>query len=411
MPPARVLYVDLAPTVGGSIISLYYLVKGLERERFEPHIVLRAGNPYAARLRALKVPVTLVGAPGNPTQAGDRPAVARARQGRLARWLKGNAAGEAVVHWAGFYARQYPVVRREAEEIAALMRVWRPHLVHLNDIIAVTRAGVVAAKQLGVPAICHLRAMDTRTFYDRRLSRSLRGYICISQAVNAHQHSLGGRTEPAWVVYNGVDLADIDQPVDGAQVRAELGLRSDDQVIGCVGRLVAWKGQAVFLRALAALAPQRPNLRGVLVGAPEGNTQAYLQGLHALADELGIAQRLIWTGYREDVPRLLHALDVLVHASTAPEPFGRVLIEGMAAGVAVVGTRAGAVPEIITDGVNGLTVPPGDAEAMAGAIARVLDHPDEAAAWRRAARATVEQHFTLDAYVRGVQRVYEEILG
>jgi len=282
--------------------------------------------------------------------------------------------------------------------------------VHLNDIIGVTRPGVLAAKCLGIPAICHLRAMDARTFYDRWLSRSLRGYICISQAVDEHQRGLGGRTAPSWIAYNGLDLADIDQPVDADQVRAELGLRGDDQVAGCVGRLVAWKGQEVFLRALALLAPQRPHLRGVIVGAPEGNTQDYARHLHELAAELGIAERLVWTGYREDVPRLLRALDVLVHASTAPEPFGRVLIEAMAAGVAVIGTRAGAVPEIIADGVNGLTVPPSDAGAMADAILRVLDHPDEAAAWRRAARTTVEQRFTLDAYVRSVKRVYEELL-
>ena len=407
----RILYVDLAPTVGGSIISLYYLVKGLARERYAPHVVLRTGNPYAARFRALGAMVSLVGAPGNTNRIDDRPAVARARHGRAASWLKRSTMGAALVHGVGFYARQYPAVRREAAEIAEVMRAWQPHLAHLNDIIGVTRPGILAAKRVDVPAICHLRALDTRTFYDRWLSRSLRGYICISQAVDRHQRSLGGRTEPAWIVYNGLDLADIDQPVDATQVRAELGLHSDDQVVGCVGRLVPWKGQELFLRALALLSPQRPHLRGVLVGAPEGNTAAYVQQLHALAGELGIAERLIWTGYRDDVPRLLHALDLLVHTSIAPEPFGRVLIEAMAAGVVVIGADAGAVPEIITDGVNGLTVPPGDADALASAMARVLDQPDEAAAWRRAARATVEQRFTLEAYVRGVERVYEEILG
>jgi glycosyltransferase involved in cell wall biosynthesis len=268
----------------------------------------------------------------------------------------------------------------------------------------------VAAKRLGVPAICHLRAMETRIAYDRHLSRSLRGYICISQAVEAHQHGQGGRTAPAWIVYNGLDLADIDRPVDRQQVRAELGLPLDGQVLGCVARLVAWKGQEVFLRALAELAPARPGLRGLMVGAPEGQTQDYARHLRDLAAELGIARRLVWTGYRDDVPRLLHAVDVLVHTSTEPEPFGRVLIEAMAAGVVVIGARAGAVPEIVTDSVDGLTVPPGDVAALAQAIARALDHPDEAAAWRRAARKTVEQRFTLPSYVNGVQRVYEEIL-
>jgi glycosyltransferase involved in cell wall biosynthesis len=103
-------------------------------------------------------------------------------------------------------------------------------------------------------------------------------------------------------------------------------------------------------------------------------------------------------------------MDVLVHASTAPEPFGRVIIEGMAAGTPVVGTNAGAVPEIIEDKVTGLLVPPGDAGAMAEAIAWVLEHPQEAQAMRLAARRAVELRFTTERYVQGVERVYEEIL-
>lgn len=402
--------IDLAPAVGGSIISLYQLVKGLAGSEYQPHVILRAGNPYAERFRALGIPVSLVGAPGG-AGAGDASVVARVRQGRLTGWLKGSAAGAALVHGVGFYARQYPTVRREAAEIAGVLRAGRPRLVHLNDIIAVTRPGILAARRLGLPAICHLRAMQPRSLYDRRLSRALRGYICISRAVDAQQREQGGRIAPTWIVYNGLDLSEIDQPVDGLAVRAELGLLPDDQVVGCVGRLVAWKGQEVLLRALAALTPRYPHLRGLIVGAPEHNSGDYERALRDLAAQLGIAERLVWTGYRDDVPRCLRAMDLLAHTSIEPEPFGRVLIEAMAAGVVTIGARAGAVPEIITDGVDGLTTPPGDASALAAAMARVLDQPSAAQAWRRAARATVERRFTLAAYARGVAQVYREILA
>jgi glycosyltransferase involved in cell wall biosynthesis len=411
MVAQRILYVDLAPAVGGSIISLYQLVKGLAGEPYEPHVVLRTGNPYQQRFRDLGVPVSTVGAAGNPSRARDSAAVSAVRGARAVRWLKQSRVGREIVHRVGFYARQYPTVRREANEIGAIIRAWQPQLVHLNDILAVTRPAALAARRHGVPAICHLRAMDARTPYDRRLSRSLRGYICISRAVDAHQRSLGGRTDPAWIVYNGVDLAEIDQPVNVDALRSELGLCGDEQVVGSIGRLVAWKGQDVFVRALAALAPKRPQLRGLIVGAPDGPGDAYVRSLHALADSLGIAERVIWTGYRADVPRLLRALSVLVHSARDPEPFGRVLIEAMAAGVVTIGARAGAVPEIITDGVDGLTTPPGDVKALAAAIARALDDAVAAEAWRRAARSTVEQRFSLQAYVQSVTRVYQEILN
>ncbi len=406
MPPYRVLYVDLAPGVGGSVISLYQLLKGLDRRRYAPHVVLRAGNGYCQRFQELGVPVMTLGSSA-PTEGE---AIQALRAGRLARWAKRSAWGERLVHGVGFYLRAYPTLRREAHELSALMQAVRPHLVHLNDVVCVSRAGIMAARAAGVPAICHLRAMAQRNHFDRRLSRSLRGFIAISEAVARHERALGGRVEPCWVVYNGVDLAEFAVADDPLALRAELGLAPEDQVVGCVGRLVAWKGQHILLRALAELAPARPRLRGLVVGAPEAQGQEYADALRALARELALEDRLIWTGFRQDIPRLLRAMDLLAHTSIAPEPFGRVLIEAMAAGTPVIASDAGAVPEIITHGATGLLVPPGQAAPLAQAIAWALDHPQERAAWQGAARRAVEERFSLAAYVEGVERVYEEML-
>jgi len=147
------------------------------------------------------------------------------------------------------------------------------------------------------------------------------------------------------------------------------------------------------------------------VGAAEANSQSYSQELLRLVQASGLEKVVTFTGFRQDVSRLLTGMDIMVHASTAPEPFGRVIIEGMAAGVPVIGTNAGAVPEIIQDGVNGLLVAPDDIDAMASAITYALDHPQEREAWRREARRTVAQEFTAARYVRGVEKVYEEILS
>jgi glycosyltransferase involved in cell wall biosynthesis len=321
------------------------------------------------------------------------------------------------VHLAGFYLRTWPELQREAQALseqfeALAQRAGRPDLVHLNDVVCVSRAGILAARRARLPAICHLRAMAWRNHADRRLSRYLRGYICISQAVDAYQRRLGGRTAPSWIVYNGLDLAEFaeDPQRTARETRCELGLSADDQVVGCVGRLVAWKGQEVLLRALAELAAEFPRLRGLIVGAPESGGQGYVDELRRMSASLGLEDRVVFTGFRRDVPQLLRAMDILAHTSTAPEPFGRVLIEGMAAGVAVIGAAAGAVPEIIADGVNGRTVPPNDPQALAEALTYALSHPAERERWCRAARDAVAQRFTTEAYVQGVQRVYEELL-
>jgi glycosyltransferase involved in cell wall biosynthesis len=411
----RILYVDLGAAVGGSVISLYYLVRGLDRRRYQPHLLLHAENPYVARFRALGAEVSttgtvLRGLGGTAGQGSGAEEWSAVRGSRFLGALKRFPGGPALVHGVGFYLRQVPALRRRRDELMALMRAAQPDLVHLNDALPVQRAAAWAARQLKLPALCHIRSLEQRNAFDQWLSRSLCGYICISRAVEVHLRTLPGRIGPSWVVYNGLDVADYAPLLDAPNPRAALGLAAEDQVIGCVGRLVPWKGQAVFLKALARLAPRYPHLRGLVVGAAEGKDEPYRRELEALAQASGLQERLVWTGYREDVARLMGAMDVLAHTSSAPEPFGRVLIEGMAAGVAVIGTAAGAVSEIIRDGESGLLVPPGDDAALASAIARLLDHPQERAALVATARREVEERFGAASTARGVERVYEELL-
>jgi glycosyltransferase involved in cell wall biosynthesis len=409
----RVLYVDMAPSVGGSIISLYHLVSHLDRTRYEPVVAFYGGNDYVSRFRALGVEVHTVGGGGTEESPDGTAAWTGLRQSRLARWLKRVKIGEDLVHLAGFFVRTWPALRRRSRQVASIVRQTCPDLVHLNDIVSVSRPGIMAARRVRVPAICHLRAMRTRSPFDRWLSRSLRGYICISHAVDRHQSGLGGRTEPTWIVYNGLDLADFslaEREDIRSEVRADLGLDAQHIVVGCVGRLVPWKGQHVFLRALAQLTDSYPQLRGLIVGAPEAGKKAYMRQLRELVRELGLAERVDFLGFREDVPRLLQSMDLLVHASTAPEPFGRVIIEGMAAGTPVIATDAGAVPEIVESGRSGLLVPPDDVESMAEGVEYALTRPRERKAWQREARRVVEEHFDVQAYVEDVSQVYEDIL-
>jgi glycosyltransferase involved in cell wall biosynthesis len=406
----RILYIDLAPTVGGSVISLYELLRGLDRERFDPWVLLGAQHAYAAKFRELGLSVTALDQSNAASPDPTSQAWSGVRHSRLAASLKRVAVGEDVVHAVGFYLRIWPGLRRQARQVAQIIRTIDPDLVHLNDAVCVSRVGILAALLTKKPAICHLRSMDSRNHYDRWLSRSLRGYICISQAVDDHQRHLGGRVAPSWIIHNGLDLAEFDRAASGEAMRPSLGLSAQDVVVACIGRLVSWKGQHVFLRALAELAPRYPRLRGVIIGAPEANSQAYADELRSLTRELGLESIVSFTGFRQDIPRLLRGADILVHASIQPEPFGRVLIEGMAASAAVIGTASGAVPEIIEDGVTGLLIAPADPKAMARAIAWLLDHPERAAALRGAGRRAVEERFSIHQYVRAVECVYEKVL-
>ena len=141
--------------------------------------------------------------------------------------------------------------------------------------------------------------------------------------------------------------------------------------IGMVGRLAPWKGQDVFLRAFARAAAGGDQ-RAVIIGSAIFGEDDYASALRGLAAELGVADRVEFRGFLHNVEAQLGDLDVLVHASVLAEPFGQVIVEGMAAGLPVIASDAGGAAEIVEDGVDGLLFPPGDVDALCDALTRLL---------------------------------------
>jgi glycosyltransferase involved in cell wall biosynthesis len=183
---------------------------------------------------------------------------------------------------------------------------------------------------------------------------------------------------------------------------------SDDRiVIGMIGRLAPWKGQHVFLRAFAQAFPEGQQ-RAVIVGeALFGEAEvAYGNGLRRLADELDVAHRVEFRGHREDIGAELRSMDILVHASTTPEPFGQVLIEGMSAQLPVVASQGGGPKEIITHGVDGLLYPPGDVAALAQILLQ-LDAGPRLRAQLGGAAARRAQDFSPASVATRIMRAYE----
>lgn len=218
--------------------------------------------------------------------------------------------------------------------------------------------------------------------------------VCNSAATEDAFRASGGRT-PTATVYNGFDpaLFDAVSSTEVEQVRASLGL-PDAPIVGVYSRLAAWKGQHVLLDAL----PSLPGVHALLVGdALFGPDETYATSLRRQARDLGVTERVHFLGFRTDVPLLMKAADIVVHTSVAAEPFGRVLVEGMLANRPVVATRAGGALEIITDGVNGLLVSPGDSEALAHRLRALLAHPDRARHLAQRGTETARSRFSITA--------------
>jgi len=286
-------------------------------------------------------------------------------------------------------------VEREADVLDVTMAI--PEAIRLtarvgqiarcHDLIyAASQKALVVGSLAGFfadrPVVWHLHdILNTDHFSDlnRFASVQLANWLVERVFVNSKPTksafaSSGGDADQARVIHYGIDPAPFDRVEDRVveELRHDL-VPPDVPLVGVFSRLTEWKGQHVLVQAL----PSLPDVHALLVGdAPFDNGATYKQDLNALAREQNVRDRVHFLGFREDIPQLMKAVDVVLHTSTAPEPFGRVIVEGMLAEQPVVATRAGGAKQIVDHEETGLLVPPGDETAMARAVNRLLDNPE-----------------------------------
>jgi glycosyltransferase involved in cell wall biosynthesis len=222
--------------------------------------------------------------------------------------------------------------------------------------------------------------------------------VFANSAYSADRFGLARRDPRRRVVFNPIDLKTFDPArYHRATARAQLDLGSDDLVLAVIAQITPWKGQLDALLTLSALRREHPRARLLVVGdakfiAPgtRYDNERYLSELHAVARERGLGSCVTWLGERADVPEILAAVDILLVPSWA-EPFGRIVVEGLAMGCLVAATSIGGPSEVITDRVDGLLLAPRDPIGWARALDEVIAQPDLSAAIRRAAPAAARR--------------------
>jgi L-malate glycosyltransferase len=211
------------------------------------------------------------------------------------------------------------------------------------------------------------------------------------------------------VIHNGVDLSRFGTPREPGRIATELGLPAETPLVAVVSRLTRMKGLEQFVEAAAMVARQVPAARFLIVGETPAHDTPYLDQLKSLAGRLHIADRVIFTGLRSDVPALLASVAVAAMPSLN-EALSNSLLEAMAAGAPVVATRVGGTPEALADGKTGLLVPPADVPALAAAITRLLETPLLSARLGRAARQVIEDRFSIARMAMNTQLLYRALL-
>lgn len=372
--PLRVVYLDHTAALSGGELALLRLLPALEC--VDAHVVLAEDGPLVHRLAAAGVSVEVL-------RLTESTRKLTRHQLEHASLLVGGAAT------TGLYSLR----------LARRLRHLQPDLVHTNSLKSALYGGI-AGRLEGIPVVWHVRDRIAPDYLGKRGTQVVRSAARrLPTAVIANSRST--------LASLGVDGHVIPSPV----LFGPTGTRNSEGpfTVGIVGRLARWKGQHVFLEAFARAFPDGPE-QALVIGAPlfEGDDQAYAAEIRALAARLGVGGRVSFTGFVEDIPACLGQLDVLVHASVLPEPFGQVVVEGMAAGLPVVASRAGGPTEIIEDGVNGFLVAPGDVTALADTLMHLAREPEVRATVGARGREDARR-FEADVVAADVVTLYEQV--
>jgi glycosyltransferase involved in cell wall biosynthesis len=360
--PLSVLYMIDSLGPGGAERLLADYLPRLARLGVEPTVVTmqdREGNPIAAEIEAAGVPVANLG-------------IRRLRE-------------------PGALARVAEVIERTA-----------PDLVH-TQLEFSNILGTLAAHRLGVPAVATIHTIDRPRGWSRDAARyrlmawilRSRGSRVISVSRSARDHFIGrskARRDRVVTLHSGIELSRFSPGVatNRSAARAELGIAADASVAMTVAVLRPEKGIADMVDALPAVVPFHPSTHYVVVG--NGSQRPNLERIVA---GLGLEDRVLFTGARSDIPRLLAAADVFVLPSHT-EALPTVLIEAMAAGLPVVATEVGGIPEMVDRGSSALLVPPHSPAMLADAVCRLFSSPIQSAAMGRAGRRIASERFDLD---------------
>jgi glycosyltransferase involved in cell wall biosynthesis len=393
----RILFIDHTGSLGGGEIALLNLATHLDPRRYTPVVLLCAHGPLYERLLGAGVESYLLPLAGS---------VANVRKDTLG----------------------FGTLLRLKEVVRSLQYVWRLRdfirshkiaLVHTNSLKADLLGGV-AARLAGVPLIWHIRDRIDNDYLPRavvhvfrRLCQLLPHYIIANSAATLETIKLA-KKEFGEAIPSGIDNRSrvvYDGTIELATVPEVRSSKRRLRRIGLVGRISPWKGQHVFINAAAKVRQRFTDVRFQIIGAALFGEQEYERKIRDQVKRLELEDCVEFTGHRNDVAELVEQLDMLVHASTTAEPFGQVIIEGMAAGKPVVATAGGGVLEIVVDGVTGLLVPMGDADAMAQAITRLLEEPSGARRMGDLGRQRVREYFTIENTAYKVERVYDNVLA
>lgn len=319
---------------------------------------------------------------------------------------------------SGGTARQLPAGTEVAElgkmpgnsiyfvlRLAKVLKGLHPHVVHTRNWAGTD--GILASRLAGISSIVHsehgfggenpVGENKKRIRIYRLLSHFVKEYICVSKPLEAWLKEVVRVHKQVNQIYNGVDIECYKPGFDGS-LRQELGIRSQSFVIGIIASLYPIKDHATLIRAFNKLRQSEPNAYLLIVG--DGEERDRLKGL--------AKEGVLFLGNRNDIPRILHTLDVFVLCSLN-EGISNTILEAMATGLPVIASNVGGNPDLISDGINGWLFPAGSVETLADLMNAYIHSPDTRQMHGERGRDAAVKYYNISSMVRGYETVWRRV--
>ncbi len=399
----KILYVENGIGYGGAIICLRHLVRNLDRTRYTPMVITGRTSPQYQEIASealwKHIPdrhIDIVGAHRKLDSAKwpDKIPVLRFIINQLL------ARADDLFNFLPFFI-----------SLLWTTKQFKADLIHANNEPLCNRAALLVGKILKIPTICHVRG-DQKGSQAMAWSYSLVDHFIpvshwVSQSI---QDKLNIPKEKISVIYDGLELDKLDIKADGTQFRKQHNINEECFTVGLVGLLIPWKGQEIFLDAAVQLKEKIPHLKMLIVGGTPDDCQAYETMLRERVKNENLSNIVCFTGHSTNMSEVYNGLDIVLSASTSPEPLGTVVIESMAMARPLIGPNHGGAKEMMDHNKTGLLFEPKNSEDLAKTIFQFYKKPELKEKLAKKARKKALKTFAIKEHVKQVQNIYNNLL-
>ena len=382
----RILYTEYSSGFGGSSGVLYDFLKNLNRNNYQPLVLVTRDGDNFDKIRELEIEVIKAKATviGRSTYRG---------MGTMAA-----VCIDLVVHLV-------PNILK----IQAVIRQRKIDLVHIINNIKNCIDIILAAYFMGVPCVCHVRETRSSGPLDRIFGRFVKYIIVLNNTSYIGLNKIVGSNKIS-IIHDGIDLDVAINKENVLKIKDEFNL---DHVycVGFLGRLVESKGVDVLIQSAALVKNRYKNIKFLIIGNdPDQKYIYYYELLKKMVDELGLQKEVVFAGWQSNKFDFIGAIDVLVQPSSYPEGFGLTCVEAMAVGKPVIATDVPGLNDIIDNGTTGCLIASRNPQAMAQAIINFIENPSLAQRIANTGRESVNRRFNIQGNVREIEKIYQKFL-